>query len=436
MFSFLFKIEFMKNPLLLVFLILVLGCAREKPQKITSVLEYEKYLSSDEKLSIDDALNELSFWQSRLTKDSTNIISLSKIAGLHTTLFALTGEVSNVHISEKLIKKSLHLSARNKDVYLRSLAHNYITQHRFKEAKTILDSAYGFPDNKRATEFMLFDVLMELGDYQKADMLLGKIKNNGDYNYLIRLSKWSDYKGNLDAAIRYMEQAKAIAESRGDISLKVWTYTNLADYYGHAGRLKEAYEHYLMTLKLQPDNAYAKKAIAWILYASEGDTSEANRILDAVSTYHKEPYYFLMKAELAKFDANLSEVRTQEENFIKALVTDDYGDMYNTSLIELYAKSDPQKALSLAKLEVANRATPEIYGILAYSQLMIEKKGEALATIENYVVGKTFEPKTIYITALVFKANEMLDMLPELKLELESAAFELGPVIMREIEKL
>lgn len=426
----------MKNLLTLAFLLLVIGCAREKSQKITSVLDYEKYLSSNEKPSIDAALKELSFWQSRLKKDSINLIALTKIAGLHATLFALTGEVSNLYISEKLIKKSLHLSARNKDSYLRSLAHNYITQHRFKEAKKLLDSAYEFPDNKRATEFMLFDVSMELGEYRKADAFLGKIKNNADYNYLIRLSKWSDYKGNLNAAIRYMEQAKTMAESGGQVSLKVWTYSNIADYYGHAGRLEEAYKHYLMALELQPDNAYAKKGIAWIIYAHEGNTAEANRILDAISKYHKVPDYFLLKAELAEFDENLSEVKNQEEKFIEALTLADYGEMYNTYLIELHAKKDPQKALSLAKLEVENRATPEIYQLLSYAQLMAGKKKEALVTLENYVTGKTFEPKATYITALVYKANGMLDMLPELKTEIEDAAFELGPVLMREIEKI
>ncbi len=426
----------MKNLITLAFLLLVLGCARQKPQKITSVLDYEKYLSSNERLSIDDAFKELSFWQSRLTKDSINLIALSKIAGLHTTLFSLTGDVSDLYTAEKLIKKARRLSARNKDTYLRSLAHNYITQHRFKEAKVLLDSAYTYPDNKRATEFMLFDVSMELGDYRKANEFLGKIKNNTDYNYLIRLSKWSDYKGNLDAAIRYMEQAKTIAEAGGIKSLKTWTYSNLADYYGHAGRLKDAYEHYLMTLELNPDNAYAKKGIAWIVYAYEGNTAEANRILDAVSKYHKLPDYFLLKAELAEFDENFPEVKTQEEKFIDALAITDYGEMYNTYLIELYAKNDPQKALSLAILEVTNRATPETYQLLSYAQLMTGNKEEALATIENYVAGKTFEPKATYITSLVYKANGMFDILPELKSELEDVAFELGPVLMREIEKL
>ena len=163
---------------------------------------------------------------------------------------------------------------------------------------------------------------------------------------------------------------------------------------------------------------------------------EANRIIDAVWTYHKGPEYFLLKAELSKFDRNGTEATVYEDNFRKALLTEDYGAMYHTYLIELYTNNNPQKALSLAKLEVANRATSETYVLLAYAQLMNGLTTEALATIESHVFGKTFEPKAIYITALVFKANGVLDMVPELKLDLESAAFELGPLRMREVEKL
>ena len=233
----------MKNIIILTISLLILGCTKKESAKITSAEDYNKYLLA-KRISKDAALNELAFWQSRLSEDSINTIALSKLSGLYNTLFSQTGNILELKTAEKLTKKALQLSARDKDTYLRSLAHIYISQHRFKEAKTLLDSAYNFPDNKRATELMLFDVSMELGDYAQADEILGKIKNNSDYNYLIRLSKWSDYKGNLDAAIRYMEQAKTIAEAGGVASLKIWTYSNIADFYGHAGRLEDAYKHY------------------------------------------------------------------------------------------------------------------------------------------------------------------------------------------------
>ncbi len=426
----------MKNTMIFAFVVFLCGCNSEKNKAITSPLDYDQYLNTYVSWSKESALSEIDFWQSRFEDDSTKIVELGKLAGLYTTLFSATGDARKLYRSEKLLKKAIEVSAREKDTYFRSLAHNYISQHRFKEAKVLLDSAYAFPDNKRETELMLFDVSMELGDYRAADSLLGKLKNNSDYNYLIRLSKWSDYKGNLDAAIRYMEQAKSIAESRGIKTLKVWTYTNIADYYGHAGRIKDAYNHYLKALELQPDNAYAKKGIAWIAYAWEGNTLEANRILDSVMKGHKAPDYFLLKAEMAEFDEDSSEEKKLRESFVNLVETGDYGNMYRTYLIELYAEINPKRALELAAVEVGNRTTPETYQLLAYAQLKMGNKEEALRIIEDHVVDKTFEPMALYYGALVFKANDLNVRVNELKKELKTASFELGPVIMRRIDML
>ena len=123
---------------------------------------------------------------------------------------------------------------------------------------------------------LLFDIAMELADFENAYEYLGRIKNNSDFNYLIRLSKWSDHQGNLVAAIRYLEKAKEIAESGASESLKLWAYTNLATYYAHDTRVDDAYRYYLKALKLQPENAFAKEGIAWIAYVSEKNTTEAN----------------------------------------------------------------------------------------------------------------------------------------------------------------
>jgi tetratricopeptide (TPR) repeat protein len=421
----------------IIFLVLSLcSCNSEKKEKITSRAEYGRYLTEDGTPSMEAAFTEIAFWNSRLNKDSTNIIELNKLSGLYSMLYSTTGDISALYKSEALLKKAHTVSARNKDSYLRSLAHNYISQHRFKEAKKLLDSAYAFPDNKRATEFMLFDVSMELGDYAMADIFLGKVKNDSDYNYLIRLAKWSDHIGDLDSAIRYMEQAKTIAESSGTKSLKIWIYTNIADYYGHAGRVEDAYKYFLMALQLQPDNAYAKKGIAWIVYAIEKNTLEANRILDSIMGYHKVPDYYLLKAEMAKFDENPTEVKKQQENFINAVNAANYGGMYNTYLIELYAETNPEKALLLAEKEIENRATADTYQLLAYAQLQVDRKEEALITIETYVVGKTYEPKGYYYTSLVYKANGLNTKLELLKKELLGASFELGPVLMRKVDNL
>ena len=412
---------------------LLYGCINQTKGPVITPKDYDKFLSTKGVSSRNDALNEIRFWSTRLDKDSTKTIELGKLSSLYLKLFSATGDVLNLYKSETLLKKAINSSAREKDSYLRALAQNYISQHRFKEAKQLLDSAYTFPDNKRETELLLFDVNMELGNYSIADEFLGLVKNNNDYNYLIRLSKWSDYKGNLDAAIRYMNQAMSKAESSGRPALMIWTYTNIGDYYSHAGSINDAYLYYLKALQLQPANVHAKKGIAQIAYAYGNNTVEANRILDSIMSYHISPDYFLMKAEMAEFDNDISEKEKQIDNFIDATSERNYGSMYNTYLIELYAMRNPEKAIAIAIQELKNRATPEIYQLLAFAQVKNDMKEEALLTIESHVEGKTFEPMSYYYQGLVYKANDMENRIPDLKRELLNHSFELGPVLIREL---
>lgn len=282
---------------------------------------------------------------------------------------------------------------------------------------------------------MLFDVLMELGEYEEAESYLKLLNNTSDYNYLIRKAKWSDHTGDLTNAINYMESAKAIAESRDSKPLKIWTYSNLGDYYGHDGRIADAYKHYLMTLELQPDNTHVKKGIAWINYAYQNDASEARRILDSVMKNHKIPDYYLFLAEMAENEKDDAKAEAYTTSFINAATNEAYGKMYNAYLIEVLAEKDPNRAMAIAEVEVTERATPETYSLLAYTRLMKGEKKQALEIIESRVKDKTSEPMATYYMALVYQANGMKKELQELKKELQEAAFELGPVLSKKIDK-
>jgi len=428
----------MKQCILLLLACAVLSCKQDNKLAVTNLENptYDIYLGTAQRPTYEAALAEKAFWSNKMQADSSSVGVLAPLAGVYSTLFDQTGDAAYLVSAEQLLKKGREVSANQKDSYGHGLAKNYISQHRFKEAREMLETIYSEPNNKRNTELMLFDVYMELGDYEKADTMLGNVKNNSDYNYLIRLAKWSDYRGDLDAAIKYLEQAKGIAKASGKKALMVWTYSNIADYYGHAGRIEDSYNHFMQTLAIEPDNAYAKKGIAWIKYSKEHNTKEATRILDSIMVHHKVPDYHLLKAEMASFDGDEDEVQIQEQLFLQAVEHGNYGAMYNTYLIELLVNSDPKRALVLATEEIGNRATPETYHLLAYAQLKNNDPKAALATIEEFVEGKTFEPMAQYHSALVYKANGLVDKVTPIKEELMEATFELGPVLAQEVKRL
>lgn len=425
------------NQLALVLLLLAVSCNNE-PKKITDKTDYNNYLKIAECEMLQQVREDLKFWEKKYEKEPNQFPYLSKIAASQSQIFSRTGNIQALVKAEKSLIKANQLSHYKNVGYLRALARNYISQHRFKEALKLLKKAETIAEGLKSTQKMLFDVHLELGNYKLAKSYLNAFVNTSDFDYLIRLSKWSDHRGNLDAAIKYMEQAKGIAEASNIPATKQWVYTNLADYYGHAGRVKASYNHYLKALELDPEDAYAKKGIAWIVYSYEKNPDEALRILNAITKTYKAPDYHLLKAEIAEFMADDNLRQTQIQRYKGAANNAMYGAMYNKHNVLIYAKNPKEtaKALVLANTEINNRPTPQSYNLLAWTYYNQGDVEAALKVMENHVVGKTFEPEALFHLAHIYKATGKLDEVNKLKEELLESAFELGPVATQKVQKL
>ena len=400
----------------------------------TNPQDYTSFFKGNPIKSYTEALQEKEFWSKRLGKDSTGVGDLGPLAGAYSTLFETSGDIQYLKDAEKVYKKAITVSSvKIQDGYKRALAKNYISQHRFKDAIILLEESYAGISNKHATQLLLFDCYLEVGAYLKAEQLLKSLENINQFDYLIRISKWSDLKGDVSAAIGYMEKALGIAESRNNTSLKIWANANIATYYGHQGEISKSYDHYLKTLFLQADHHFAKKGIAWILYSKEHNALKASVIIDHLLKNHKVPEYYLLKAEMASYQGDSVQNKKYMQQFFTLADNPLYGAMYNTHKIMALIEIDPQKALQLAIKEVDNRATPQSYHLLALAELATNQNIKALRTIENYVEGKTSEPMALLHIALVYKANGFLEKVDPLKKALLPASFELGPVVYKKV---
>lgn len=421
----------------LICTVLITSCS-EKTDQITDSNTYNTYLELVENDALQRATIDLEFWTNKFEKHPNQFPYLAKIASCHSQLFNSTGEIIHLINAEKKLIEVNERTNYNNSGYLRTLARNYISQHRFRDALELLNKAKDNGDNINATYKMLFDVQLELGNTSEAQANLELIKDLSDFDYLIRLAKWSDHQGNLDAAIKYMEKATAKAESSNISSTKEWAYTNLADFYGHAGQIEKSYQYYLKALALNPADAYAKKGIAWIVYSHERNPEEAMRILDTLTQNYHVPDLYLLKAEIAEFMQNKQKKDDNINTYLSLVSDKNYGDMYNTYNIELYVEDTMSldTAMQLAEKEINNRPTALSYDLMAWSYY---KKGDvkkALDIMENYVVGYTSEPHVLYHLAVIYKANGMDMKAKELKPELESSIYELGPVMEKEIKQI
>ncbi|RKS55454.1 hypothetical protein BC962_0417 [Gillisia mitskevichiae] len=428
------------NLLLLLSFFLIISCKdstseKEKEKKITNSEDYNNFLAIQKARSTSPYFE---LWNSKITSDSVELPSFTAVAGQYNMFFESTGDIAYLKKAEQALEKAVEVANLDKEKYYRSLSRNYISQHRFKEALVYADSAAELSKNIPATQHLLFDVHMELGNYSKADSIKKLFADPEDFNYIIRASKWNDYKGKLDMTIMFMERAKEKAEASKNRGQLLWVYSNIADYYGHDGRIKDSYEHYLKTLEIDSSNAYAKKGIAWIAFSKDNNSAEAERILDSVLTGHVSPDYYLLKAEIAEFENDKKAKKTAMASFWELANNPAYGNMYNTYKIEALVEDPATKkeALALAEKEISNRATPETYQLLALANLVNGNKEKALEIINAHVVDKTFEPTALLTMAKIYKANMMPDMVKDLKNELIEASYEMGPVKLKEIHAL
>lgn len=415
-----------------------MNCTIATKTQITNASDYDIFLTSEIQTTLERVTQNEMFWSEKLEQAPNQFPYRGKLAATYAERFSTTGEIAYLKKAEAELLELNDITKYRNPSYLRSIAYNYISQHKFKEALSHLKTAETLGENLQATHKMLFDVHLELGNYETAHNYLKTFENFSDFDYLIRLSKWSDHKGNLDAAIKYMEKAMTIAESSNLKHLKQWAYTNIADFYGHAGDIEKSYAHFLKALELDPNDAYAKKGIAWIVYSHEKNPVEALRILNVVTDTYQAPDYYLLKAEIAEYLGNEEMRKSQQNLYHTAMQNQAYGDMYNKYNVLLYTdhKTQLDDAIAIAKTEVENRPTPQSYDLLAWSYFKAGNLGAAIDIVDAHIIDKTFEPETLYHIAEIYKAAGRQDHVKPLKDELLASLYELGPTMEDKIHQL
>ena len=432
------KNYFIKPLLLLLISFVVISCSSKSEKQVTNKEDYQSFLIEKENKSLKKIINEIDFWQKKYNAAPNQYTYLISLASLYSQKFEITGNIQELYLAEKLLIDCNNRVKGEKAGIHRAIAKNYISQHRFKEALSHLNEAYDLGENKLATEKMLFDVQMELGNYDEAKVKLTTIFDFNDFDYLIRAAKWNDHIGDLDKAIQLMEVAKTKAEQSRNKDLKIWVYSNIADFYGHAGRIEDSYSYYLKTLEIDSNNMYALKGIAWIVFSHERNPQDALQIVDYISTHHSVPDLYLFKADIHDFNENISEKRNAMNEYYASLEKNNYGDMYNkyNALLHSETAGEVNKAILIAKKEIENRPTPESYDLLAWAYYNNGDFDKALHVIENHTIGKSHEPLIVYHNEIILKANNKLTQQNSNKADLLASIYELGPNLEASIKRL
>lgn len=414
------------------------SASNENKIEIAKANDYQRYFKIDKNEKLEITLKEINFWQNKFDNAPNQYTYLVKLSGLYSQLFEITGAIENLYMAEKLLLDSnMRTNGENASIQ-RAIARNYISQHRFKEALTHLEVAVKLGEKKIDTQKMLFDVYMELGNYNQAKNQLTIIQDFKDFDYLIRLAKWNDHIGELDNAIKAMEKAMILAENAKNNNQIEWIYSNLADFYGHAGRIEESYNYYLKTLELDNNNMYALKGIAWIAFSHDRNTNKSLEIINFIENHHLVPDLYLLKSDIYDYENNTLKSKEAIKKYLELIGKNNYGDMYNAYNVFLYNEVLDKKneALELAKKEISNRPTPESYDLLAWTYYNLGDFNKAFEIASAYTINKSHEPTILFHNELILKANNKLTSENSNKGELLESIYELGPNLESQIKEI
>ena len=400
--------------------------------------EYSTYLESDNSSIIARLQDEVDFWEEKIAHHPGQYPYLGKMATVSEKLFKQSGDVSWLNKSVDLRKIVAEAEGNKNAATLQGLAHALISQHEFQQALEVLFLAEALGTDIDVTHLMLSDVYLEIGDVSTSYRYLELTEDKVDpFHYMIRKAKLADHEGDLDRAIELLERSLSnIAED--DHELQYWAWSNLGDFYGHAGRIEDSYDAYLLALDHQPAEVYPLYGIAWIQYSHLGNYEEAGRMLDVLRKRSDNPTYFEWKAQIAEMEGKVSDQKIYAQRHYNEVSNDKYGDMYLPHIVEyrLSRGDDHSSIIKDVYAEVEERPTAQSHMLLAWTLFHNDQLSDALAIVDKQVYGQCYEPGVIYKMAEIYKEGGRKNQVAILKKELSDAIYELGPTMEPKIDRL
>ena len=391
-------------------------------------------LIADPESRIAEINQDIDFWTEKLSKDDSQDVHAHQLALAYKARFDLTKSIGDLYESKDLLERINNKQISNAS-FLRSLTGIYISLHQFDKAEKTIHRAIENGEKKRASFCMLFDVQMERGQFIDAEKTLQEIYQINDFDYLIRLAKWKDYKGQLQDAIANLEKALYLAEDTNNKSQLTWLLANLGDFYMHDGRIESSVESYKAALRLDPYNYYSLKGMAWLAFVNDENPMLAADIITEIMTYQKAPELHLFLADVYDHLEKDEKKRYQMQQFMEK----SQGiDMYRLTRAAIHAEENQSYELAIleAMKEIEVRNTPETKDLLAWIYYLAGDLNKAKSINEESVLGHTFEPVALFHTAKIHKHFGAESLVASLKRELLTAELELGPGLIEEIKNL
>ncbi len=406
------KIKFITLALLSFGEIFLNGCGTTQSAKTEPAIE--KLPTAAPIASGDSAIeNSIRFFENRLKNDPEDYSANNKLAALYLQKLRETGNVQYLELASRAAKISLDsVSEIRNSGGLAALTQAEFAAHDFTESRdhairlTELDPGKSYP------QVMLGDALVELGDYEKAEIAYKKVTllDKGiSYVSETRFARIAQLRGDNTAAHKHFANALALAlnESVPPREAVAWCRWQLGETAFSVGDYEAAEKNYRDALVVFPDYYRALGSLGKVL-AAKNDLTAAIETYEKVVLILPDPNYIAALGDLYKITGNEEKANNQYDlvEQIGHLSTLN-GALYNRQLALFYADHDIKtvEAYNLALKEY--EARKDIYGAdaLAWTALKAGKINEANDAIKEALRLGTEDAKIFYHAGMVARAN-------------------------------
>ena len=399
---------------LLVLAVALAGCRSGTATSTTkppTPLPAARSLPSD----ADVAAQTTRFLEDRVKRDPEDFIAHNKLAGQYLQRLRETGDVSYLSLATKAAHASLAtLPLEQNTGGLTALAQVEYTSHDFVAAREHALQLTKLEPGKSYPYQMLGDALLELGEYDKAELAFHQMEQLGGIQGLTRvaieqrLARLAVLRGDASGAQRHFSNAltMALALPAPPRETVAWCHWQLGETAFGIGDYAEAERHYRDALTTFPDYFRALASLGRVR-AAQQDLAGAIEQYEHAVRIIPDPSFVAALGDLYELVGREKDAVAQYSLVEKiGRLNELNGALYNRQLALFYADHDlkPEEAYANASREYAVRR--DIYGAdaLAWTALKAGKIVEAQAAIKDALRLRTKDARLFDHAGMIARA--------------------------------
>jgi tetratricopeptide (TPR) repeat protein len=364
----------------------------------------------------DVEVQTIRFLEDRVKQDPEDFIAYNKLAGRYLQRIRETGDVTYLNLAAKAARASLAtLPPEQNTAGLTVLAQVEYASHNFVAARdhalqlTKLEASKSYPYQ------ILGDALLELGEYDQAEVAFRQMEQLGGIQGLTRvaieqrMATLAALHGDANGAQRHFSNALAMA-----LALPVppretvaWCRWQLGETAFGIGNYAVAEQHYRDALTAFPDYFRAVASLGRIR-AAQGDLAGAIEQYEHAVRIIPDPLFIAILGDLYKLAGRDKDAAAQYSLVEKiGRLNDLNGTLYNRQLALFYADHDlkPDVAYANASREYAIRRDIYSADALAWTALKAGKIGEAQTAIKEALRLGTKDARIFYHAGMIARAS-------------------------------